>query len=66
MSVISKIVDQVLQSGYLTIEAEEQMRSLFDCGYNLEDIEALTRLQKAANLGRVKQQSQQLEYLQEV
>lgn len=60
MSIISEIVDRVLKSGYLTTEAEEQMRLIFTLRHNLEDIEALTRLQKAASSGRIKQQSRQL------
>lgn len=60
MSTIRGIVHQVLQAGYLTIEAEEQLRQLFALRYNLEDIEALTLLQKAAISGRVKQQSREL------
>lgn len=59
MSMISEIVYQVIQSGYLTVEAEEKMRQLFANGYNVEDIEALTLLQQAARSGRVKQQSRE-------
>lgn len=59
MSIISEIVYQVIQSGYLTVEAEEKMRRLFATGYNLEDIEALTLLQQATRSGRVKQQSRE-------
>ncbi len=57
---ICEIVHQVLQAGYLTVEAEEQLRQLFALGHNLEDIEALTRLQQAATSGRVKQLSREL------
>jgi hypothetical protein len=60
MSTIRKIVHQVLQTGYLTVEAEEQMRELFALRHDLEDIEALTRLQQAAMFGLVKQQSREL------
>ncbi|NEO33386.1 MAG: hypothetical protein F6K36_23765 [Symploca sp. SIO3C6] len=60
MSIISEIVDRVLQSGYLSTEAEEQMRLIFTLRHDLEDIEALTRLQQAATSGRVTQQSRQL------
>jgi hypothetical protein len=60
MSMICEIVHQVLQAGYLTVEAEEQLRQLFALGHNLEDIEALTRLQQAATSGRVKQLSREL------
>lgn len=60
MSTISEIVHQVLQAGYLTIEAEDRVRQLFAKQYDLEDIEALTKLQQATTLGRVKQQSREL------
>ncbi|NEQ78596.1 MAG: hypothetical protein F6K23_39775 [Okeania sp. SIO2C9] len=59
MSIISEIVDRVLKSGYLSTETEEQMRLIFTLRHNLEDIEALTRLQQAASSGRVRQQSRQ-------
>jgi hypothetical protein len=60
MSTICKIVHQVLQSGYLTVEIEEKLRRQFAIKYDLEDIEALTRLQQAAISGQVKQQSREL------
>lgn len=60
MSTISEIVNQVLEAGYLTIETEEKLRRLFAKQYDLEDIEALTRLQQATLIGRVKQQSREL------
>jgi hypothetical protein len=61
MPTIREIVYNVLQSGYLTLETEEQLRQLFARRYDLDDIEALTRLQQAATVGRVKQQSRELE-----
>jgi hypothetical protein len=61
MPTIREIVYNVLQSGYLTLETEEQLRQLFARRYDLDDIEALTRLQQAATLGRVKQQSRELQ-----
>lgn len=60
MSTIREIVYQVLEAGYLTLEAEEKMRQLFAHRYDLDDIEALTRLQQAAMSGLVKQQSREL------
>jgi len=57
---IREIVYQVLQSGYLTVEIEEELRQLFAVRYDLDDIEALTRLQQAAKSGRVRQQSREL------
>jgi hypothetical protein len=60
MSTIREIVYQVLQSGYLTLETEEQLRQMFAVRYDLDDIEALTRLQQATIYGQVKQQSREL------
>ncbi len=60
MSTIREIVHQVIQSGYLTVEIEEKVRQLFTTQYDLEDIEALTRLQQATISGQVKQQSREL------
>jgi hypothetical protein len=60
MSTIREIVYQVLQIGYLTVEAEEQVRQQFAIRHDLADIEALTRLQQATTSGLVKQQSREL------
>lgn len=60
MSTVSEIVQNVLKNGYLSVEVEEQLRQLFTLRYSLEDIEALTRLQKATSSGRVKQESRDL------
>ncbi|HEY9597420.1 MAG TPA: hypothetical protein V6D33_07090 [Cyanophyceae cyanobacterium] len=60
MSTIAEIVNQVIEAGYLTIETEEKLRQMFAKQYDLEDIEALTRLQQATTIGRVKQQSREL------
>ncbi len=60
MLTICEIVLQVLQSGYLTVEAEQQLQQLFAAQYDLADVEALTRLQQAARYGLVKQQSREL------
>ena len=60
MSTISEIVQKVIKNGHLSIEVEEQLRQLFSVRYNLDDIEALTRLQKATTAGRVKQESRGL------
>ena len=60
MSMISEIVNQVIQRGYLTVETEEQLKQLFAVRYDLEDIDALIQLQQAAKSGQVKQQSREL------
>ncbi|NEQ64012.1 MAG: hypothetical protein F6J86_17285 [Symploca sp. SIO1B1] len=59
MSMISEIVNQVIQSGYLTLETEEQLKELFAVRYDIEDIDALIQLQQAAKSGQVKQQSRE-------
>jgi hypothetical protein len=60
MTQICEVVKQVIENGCLTIEAEEQLRQLLAINYDLEDIEALTKLQRAAIAGFVKQESRQL------
>ena len=57
MSTICQIVHQALQSGYLTLEAENQLRQLLEANYNLRDLDALTRLQQAVTVGQIEQQS---------
>ncbi len=60
MSLISKIVQQALVTGYLTIEAEEQLRQLLKTKYDFEDFMAFITLQKEAMEGRVRQESREL------
>jgi len=60
MSMISEIVEQVIQSGYLTLETEEELKQLFAGRYDIEDIDALIQLQQAAKSGQVKQESREL------
>lgn len=59
MASISDLVQQTLKAGYLTIEAEEQLRKLLATQYNLEDLNAFVSLQEAAMTGRVKQESRE-------
>lgn len=56
---IGEIVRQALRTGYLTIEAEEKLRIMLKSKYGLEDLEAFITLQRAAMLGRVKQESRE-------
>ncbi len=58
MAVISQVVKNALFSGYLTVEAEAALSQQFDSGWSLEDITALTLLQRAVISGRVKRLSQ--------
>ncbi|MEP0747628.1 hypothetical protein NC996_22005 [Trichocoleus sp. ST-U2] len=60
MSLISKIVQQALVTGYLTVEAEEQLRQLLKTKYDFDDFMAFITLQKEAMEGRVRQESREL------
>jgi hypothetical protein len=57
---IRNVVQQALSTGYLTIEAEDQLRQMLTKKYELEDLKAFMRLQQAAMAGQVKQQSREL------
>ena len=59
MTLIRDIVEKALGSGYLTIEAEEQLRQLLVARYDLEDLNAFMKLQEAAMMGRVRQESRE-------
>lgn len=56
---IRDLVQEALQSGYLTVEAENQLRQLLCKKYDLEDMNAFVNLQEAAMSGYVKQQSRE-------
>ncbi len=60
MICIREVVQQALVSGYLTIEAEEQLRQLLTKKYGTEDLNAFMSLQQAAMTGQVRQQSREL------
>ena len=60
MKLIREIVKQALNTGYLTLEAEEKLRAMLKNKYELEDLEAFIDLQQAAMLGMVKQESREL------
>ena len=60
VQLIRELVKQALTTGYLTIEAEENLRILLRKKYELEDFEAFIKLQQAAMLGLVKQESREL------
>ncbi|MBD2181297.1 hypothetical protein [Aerosakkonema funiforme] len=57
MVLIREIVQQALNTGYLTVQAEEQLRQLLSKKYGLEDLNAFLTLQQAAMAGLVKQES---------
>lgn len=60
MILIRDLVQQALQTGYLTVEAENQLRQLLGKKYDLEDLNAFISLQAAAMSGDVKQESREL------
>lgn len=59
MALIRDVVQKALKTGYLTIEAEEQLRVLLTTPYDLEDFNAFMRLQEAARTSQVKQESRE-------
>ena len=60
VQLIRELVKQALNTGYLTIEAEDKLRILLKKKYELEDFEAFINLQQAAMLGLVRQESREL------
>lgn len=60
VKLIREVVKQALKTGYLTLEAEENLRKMLKNKYDLEDFEAFIDLQQAAMLGMVKQESREL------
>lgn len=61
MVLIREIAQQALTVGYLTIEAENELRQMLtNTKYDLEDLNAFMTLQLAAMSGAVKQESRQL------
>lgn len=59
MALIRDVVQKALKTGYLTIEAEEQLRHLLTTRYDVEDFNAFMSLQEAAMIGQVKQESRE-------
>lgn len=57
---ISEVVQQALLVGYLTVEAEEELRRLLKAKYNFDELKAFFSLQQAVIEGHVKQQSREL------
>ncbi|MDP8964257.1 MAG: hypothetical protein M3O33_09800 [Cyanobacteriota bacterium] len=60
MLLIRNVVQQALSTGYLTLEAEEQLRQMLSKKYENEDLNAFMTLQQAAMAGLVKQESREL------
>lgn len=59
MARIRDLAQRALETGYLTLEAEEQLRLLLSSRYGLEDLNAFMILQEAAMQGKVKQESRE-------
>ncbi|MDF5720487.1 MAG: hypothetical protein PUP91_08380 [Rhizonema sp. PD37] len=56
---IRDVVQKALATGYLSVEAENQLRYLLTTRYDLEDFNAFMSLQEAAMTGQVKQESRE-------
>lgn len=55
---IREVIQQVLSSGYLSLEMENQLQHLFETtDYDLQDLNAFMSLQLAAMAGRIRKQS---------
>lgn len=59
MLLIRDVVKQALTTGYLTVEAENQLRQLLRTKYDSEDLKSFMQLQLAASSGLVKQKSRE-------
>lgn len=60
MERMSDLVQQALQTGYLTLAAEEQLRLLLQMKNAPEELLAFMQLQRAAMEGMVRQESREL------
>jgi hypothetical protein len=61
MLLIRDVVQKALETGCLTLAAEEQLRQLLQTTrYGREDLSAFMTLQQAAMAGRVRQESREL------
>ena len=59
MKLIREVVKQALKTGYLTLEAEDNLRFMLQRKYEMEDFEAFIQLQQAAMMGEVRQESRE-------
>ncbi len=57
---IRDLVQEVLETGYLSVTAEDKLRSLLRSKYSKEDLRAFMELQMAAMNGWIKQESREL------
>lgn len=59
VALIREVVKQAIKTGYLTLKAEEELRTMLKKKYELEDFEAFIQLQEAVIVGTVKQESRE-------
>ncbi|AFZ58370.1 hypothetical protein H6G54_04390 [Anabaena cylindrica FACHB-243] len=59
MTRIRDVVQTALATGYLTLQAENQLRELLTSQYDFEDLNAFMALQEAAMTGQIKQESRE-------
>jgi hypothetical protein len=59
MTRIRDVVQTALATGYLTLQAENQLRQLLSNRYDFEDFNAFMALQEAAMMGQIKQESRE-------
>ncbi|HEY9811183.1 MAG TPA: hypothetical protein V6D13_17800 [Halomicronema sp.] len=57
VNMIRKVVRQVMKTGYLSLDTEQEIKHLFHAGCNLEDLDALVALQNAVTTGHVKREA---------
>lgn len=61
MYLIRDVVQEALQTGYLTLEAEDRLRNMLKSKkYDREDLDEFMRLQQAAMAGYVRQESREI------
>ena len=60
MALIREVAKQAIKTGYLTLKAEEDLRTMLKNKYELEDFEAFIQLQQATMIGTVKQESREI------
>ncbi|NJM58267.1 MAG: hypothetical protein HC857_13650 [Synechococcales cyanobacterium RU_4_20] len=59
MDRICDIAQTALATGYLTVDAEDQLRRLLRTKNSMEDLSAFTQLQLAAAAGEIRQESRE-------
>ena len=58
MNEFKEFIEQIIITGYLSIESEQKLRKLIQkSNYSWEEVQAFVKLQKAAIHGQVKQES---------